>query len=88
LAAASVQLLPDIVVGHKKGKLMATQTGQLTEIAGNIQAMSARAENEDIRDQLSGIADDVNRVISCILRWQTLQAVRASIEALASRKAL
>jgi hypothetical protein len=67
---------------------MATQTGQLTEIAGNIQAMSARAENEDIRDQLSGIADDVNRVISCILRWQTLQAVRASIEALASRKAL
>jgi hypothetical protein len=67
---------------------MATQTGQLTEIAGDIQAMSGRAENEDIRDQLSGIADDLNRVISCILRWQTLQAVRASIEALASRKAL
>jgi hypothetical protein len=67
---------------------MATQTGQLTEIAGQIQAMSARAENEDIRDQLSGIADNLNRVISCILRWQTLQAVRASIEALASRKTL
>jgi len=67
---------------------MATQTGQLTEIAGQIQAMSARAENKDIRDQLSGIADDLNRVISCILRWQTLQAVRASIEALASRKTL
>jgi hypothetical protein len=67
---------------------MATQTGQLTEIAGQIQAMSARAENEDIRDQLSGIADDLNRVISCILRWQTLQAVGASIEALASRKTL
>jgi hypothetical protein len=67
---------------------MATQTGQLTEIAGQIQAMSARAENKDIRDQLSGIADDLNRVISCILRWQTLQAVGASIEALASRKTL
>lgn len=66
---------------------MATQPGQLTEMAADIRAMAARAENQDIREQLLEIAADLDRVITRIQRWQSQHGVAAGIGTLASAPA-
>ena len=66
---------------------MATRPGQLTEMAVDIRAMAASAENEDIGEQLLEIAADLERVIGRIQRWQSLPDVRANAGALASTRA-
>jgi hypothetical protein len=66
---------------------MATQPGQLTEMAADIRAMSQRAENEDIREQLLEIAADLDGVINRIQRWQSRHEVGARVGTLAGARA-
>jgi len=66
---------------------MATRPDRLAQMAADIRAMAARAENEDIREQLLELAADLEGAIGRIRRGPSLQDLGANAGALASARA-